>query len=284
LTGLLRVANCATCGAKLENASRYCPQCGHPAADGETKVIEVPPDETGVLSVQYARVEPRYYGITPTTLVLVLGAVALTLAILLFALGHWPFGLIALGAGVLLVLVFLEAARRKPDGAVARSTADALDSFRARAGVAADSLATRGRAARRLLALRRELQRMAQLRAQLLLELGDAVYRGDDQGTDRVREQVRELDELAALRKSEMEATVAQTQERIKGRRLEVQRTEMVELPEQPGEPGEGTPGGPAVIPEPYPPPDEGNPPEPAIIPEPGPLAPEEPEESRTGA
>jgi hypothetical protein len=78
-----------------------------------------------------------------------------------------------------------------------------------------------------------------------------------------------------------MEATVAQTQERIKGRRLEVQRTEMVELPEQPGE---GTPGGPAVIPEPYPPPDEGNPPEPAIIPEPGPLAPEEPEESRTGA
>jgi hypothetical protein len=110
------------------------------------------------------------------------------------------------------------------------------------------------------------------------------VYRGDDQGTERAREQVRELDELAALRESEMEATVAQTQERIERRRLEVKPTEMVELPEQPGQPGEGTPGGPAVIPEPYPPPDEGNPPEPAIIPEPGPLGPEEPEESRTGA
>ena len=60
-----------------------------------------------------------------------------------------------------------------------------------------------------------------------------------------------------------------------------LRETEMVELPEQPGE---GTPGGPAVIPEPYPPPDEGNPPEPAIIPEPGPLAPEEPEEGRAGA
>jgi hypothetical protein len=125
---------------------------------------------------------------------------------------------------------------------------------------------------------------MGQLRARLLFELGDAVYRGDDQGTERAREQVRELEELAALRESEMEAIVAQTQERIKRRRLEVQPTEMVELPEQPGQPGEGTPGGPAVIPEPYPPPDEGNPPEPAIIPEPGPLAPEEPEESRTGA
>jgi hypothetical protein len=280
---LVRMASCAICGAKLERVSRYCPQCGHPVADGETKVIEVPPNETGVLPVQYARVEPRYYGITPTTLVLVLGAVALTLAIVLFALGHWPFGLIALGASVLLVLVFLEAARRKPDGAVARSTADALDGFRARAGVAADSLATRGRAARRLLALRRELQRMGQLRAWLLFELGDAVYRGDDQGTERAREQVRELDELAALRESEMEATVAKTQERIERRRLEVRPTEMVELPE-PGQPGEGTPGVPGVIPEPYPPPDEGNPPEPAIIPEPGPLAPEEPEESRTGA
>jgi hypothetical protein len=233
------------------------------------------------------RTEPRYYGITPTTLVLVLGGAALTLAAVLFALGRWPFGLIALGVSVLLVLIFLEAARRKPDGAVARSTADALDGFRARAGVAADSLATRGRAARRLLALRRELQRMGQLRARLLFELGDAVYRGDDQATERARAQLGELDRLAALREAEVEAFVAQTQERLERRRLEVQPTEMVELPEQPGPPGqpaEPSPGVPAVIPEPYPPPDEGNPPEPSIMPEPGPLGPEEPEEGRSGA
>jgi hypothetical protein len=207
-----------------------------------------------------------------------------TLAVVLLAPGHWPFALIALGVAVLLLVVFLEAARRKPDGAVARSTAEALEGFRARAGVAVDSVATRGRAARRLLALRRELQRMGVLRGRLLFELGDAVYRGDDQGTERARGQVRELDELAALREAEMEAVVAQTQERLEQRRMEVQPTEMVELPDQPAQPGEGSPGGPAVIPEPYPPPDEGNPPEPAIIPEPGPLAPEEPEEGRVGA
>ena len=277
------MASCANCGAKLTKASRYCPQCGHPAVAGETKVMELPADETGVVPVQYVRTEPRYYGITPTTLVLVLGGVALTLAVVLFALGRWPFGLIALGVSVLLVLVFLEAARRKPDGPVARSTADALDGFRARAGVAAGSLATRGRAARRLLALRRELQRMGLLRDRLLFELGAAVYRGDDQATEKARGQVRELDELAALRGSEMEAVVARTQERLERRRLEVQATEMVELPDRPAQPGEA-PGGPAVIPEPYPPPDEGNPPEPAIMPEPGPLAPEEPEEGRRGA
>jgi hypothetical protein len=276
--------SCANCGTKLTKTSRYCPQCGHPAAAGETKVMELPPEETGRVPVQYARAEPRYYGITPTTLVLVLGGVALTLAVVLFGLGRWPFGLIALGVSVLLVLIFLEAARRKPDGAVARSTADALDGFRARAGVAADSLATRGRAARRLLALRRELQRMSELRARLLVELGDAVYRGDDQATESARGQVRELDELAARRGAEVEAVMARTQERLQRRRLEVQPTEMVELPDQPAQPGEGAPGGPAVIPEPYPPPDEGNPPEPAIMPEPGPLAPEEPGEGRRGA
>jgi hypothetical protein len=278
------MASCSNCDAELPKTSRYCPQCGHPATAGETKVMELPPHETGRVAVEYAQVEPRYYGVTPTTLVLVLAGSALTLAAVLFALGHWPFGLIALGFSVLLVLVFLEAARRKPDGAIARSTADALDGFRARAGVAAGSLATRGRAARRLLVLRRELQRMGVLQARLLFELGDAVYRGDDQRTERARGQLLELDELAALRKAEMEEVVAQTQERLKRRRLEVQPTEMVELPEQPGQPGKESPGVPAVIPEPYPPPDEGNPPEPAIMPEPGPLAPEEPEEGRAGA
>jgi hypothetical protein len=125
---------------------------------------------------------------------------------------------------------------------------------------------------------------MGPLRARLLFELGDAVYRGDDQGTERARGQLAELDRLAALREAEMEAVVAQTQERLERRRLEVQQTEMVELPEPPGQPGEASPGAPAVIPEPYPPPDEGNPPEPAIMPEPGPLGPEEPEEGRAGA
>ena len=229
--------------------------------------MEVPPDETGRVPVHYARAEPRYYGITPTTLVLVLAAAALTLAVVLFAIGHWPIGLIALGVSILLIVVFFETARRKPDGTVARSTADALETFRSRAGVAAESLATRGRAARQVLALRRELQRMAAVRTQLLFELGDAVYRDDEQATKTARGQLEELDELSARREAEMQAVVAGAQERLQQRRLEVQPTEMVELPDEPGTPGESDPGGPVVIPEPYPPPDEGNPPEPAVIP-----------------
>jgi hypothetical protein len=266
------VANCATCGAKLPKESRFCPQCGQPAQAGETKVLEVPPDETGRVPVQYGHPEPRYYGVTPASLVLVLAAAALTVAVFLLATGRWPTGLILVGVSVLLALVFLEAAWRKPEGVVARSTAGALDAFRARAGGAADSFATRGRAARRLIALRRELQRMNAVRARLLFELGDAVYRGDEHGTKTAREQVKELDQLAAEREAEMGTVVAQAHERLEQRRLEVQPTEMVELPEEPSTPpGEGNPPEPARIPEPYPPPDEGNPPQPAIIPEPSP-------------
>lgn len=250
-------------------------------------MLEVPPDETGHVPVHYDRAEPRYYGITPTTLVLVVAAGVVGLAVVLLVVGHWPFGLIALGVGILLVVVFVEAARRRPD-AVARSTAAGLDAFRSRAAVASGSLATRGRAARELFVLRRELQRMSAMRKELLFELGDAVYRGDQQATATARGQLEELDALSAGREKEMQAVVAGAQEQLRQRRLEVQPTEMVELPDQPGDPAEVDPGGPAVIPEQYPPPDEGNPPEPAIIPEPGPavlpepgpLAPEEDERS----
>jgi hypothetical protein len=149
--------------------------------------------------------------------------------------------------------------------------------FRDRAGVAADSLATRGRVTTRSLALRRELRRLAAMRSRLLFDLGDGVYRGDEQATEAVRQRLAALDETWRQREAEMQTVIASAQDRLQRHRLEVQPTEMVELPEEPAAPGEQDPVGPAVIPEPYPPPDEGNPPEPAVIPEPGPLAPEEP-------
>jgi ABC-type multidrug transport system fused ATPase/permease subunit len=209
--------------------------------------------------VTIAHAERRYYGVAPTAFALVLAGAALVAAIVLFATGHWPIALILLGLALILLLVSVE-----------------TGAFRDRAGVAADSVATRGRATTRILALRRELRKMAVLRGRLLFELGDAVYREDEQATEAARRRVEELDEAWRQKEAEMQTVIAQAQERMHRRRLEVQPTEMVEIPDQPSTPGEGNPG-PAVIPEPYPPPDEGNPPEPAIIPEPGPLAPEEP-------
>jgi type IV secretory pathway TrbD component len=241
-------------------------------------VLPEPPDETGRVPVQRLRVEPRLYGVTPTTLVLVLAGAALALAVVFFVRDNWPVALVLLGVALLLLAFFVEAVRRRPAGRVTRAGADALDHVRARANVAAGSLATRGRALKRLLALRGELRRMAALRAQLLFELGDAVYRGDDQTSETARGRIDELDRLVASTEAQMQDVVATAQRRIDERRLEVQPTEMVELPEEPGrDPGELTPPEPAVIPEPYPPPDEATPPQPAIIPEPGPAVIPEP-------
>jgi hypothetical protein len=256
------MASCATCGHRLPKTSRYCPQCGQPAAEGATKVLELPPDETGQVPVEYSRVEPRYYGVTPTGFALALAGAAVVAAVVLFASGHWPIGLILLGIGLLVALVSVE-----------------TGAFRDRAGVAADSVATRGRVTTRALTLRRELRKLGVLRRRLLFELGDAVYRGDEQATEAARQRLAQLDEAWRQKEAEMETVVAQAQHRLHSRRLEVQPTEMVELPEEPSAPGEQDPVGPAVIPEPYPPPDEGNPPEPAVIPEPGPLAPQREED-----
>jgi hypothetical protein len=268
------VDSCAHCGAALDRDARYCPQCGRRNnTTAETTVVEIPADETGPVPITVTQSEPRFYGVTPATGVLALAVAALAVAVVLVALGHWPFGLVAAGLAILLVAAFLGAARRTPSGSPSRSTADALDGFRARATVAAESFASRGRAARRLVALRRELRHMAALRARLLFELGDAVYRGDAQATETTRARIEELDALAVQTEGEMQSIVEATQRRIERGRLEVQPTEVAEAPSVPDPPdtpapGEGNPPEPARIPEPYPPPDEGTPPQPAIIPE----------------
>lgn len=229
------MASCKHCDADLPRDSRYCPQCGRAVESGQTKVMELPADETGEVPVEEAHSERRIYGVPPATLTLLLAAGALAFAILLIARGHWPYGLILMGVSLLLVIVFLEAVKREPENAVARSTAGAFDTVRAHAGLAVGSVATRGRAAGRLLALRRELQQLGSRRDRFLFELGEAVYRGDEQATKTAHEQVKELDELAARTGAEMEALVAQTQDRLQRRKLEVQATEIVEEPREPG-------------------------------------------------
>jgi zinc-ribbon domain len=277
------VDSCAHCGARIDPNARYCPHCGRRHnASTDTKVMEVPADETGPVPVTMAQTEPRLYGVTPASGLLALAVAALAVAVVLVVVGRWPFGLLAAGVAVLLVVAFLGAARRTSPGSTSRSTADALDNFRSRATVAAESVATRGRAARRLVALRRELRGMATLRSRLLFELGDAVYRGDANAAEATRTRIDELDRLAAETEGEMQRIVEATHRKVERGRLEVQPTEVAEAPAGPDTPqaplpGEGHPPEPARIPEPYPPPDESSPPQPAVIPEPGPAVIPEP-------
>jgi hypothetical protein len=264
---------CPSCRAGVPERARFCPECGaplqrDPARDDMTLEVALPPDEPSPTPVSMQVSEPHWFGITPPTALLVLAGVALLAAVVLFASGHWPFGLILLGISALLVAGFMEAARHRPHAettprrgsAVGERTRSAWEELRARSAAASE--AKRLQAALLLV----ESERRESLNA-----LGQAAHAHDSHGEAAARAKLTELDEREQLLRRELDERLHVAGERIRKAKLPVQETMMV-LPTEPTPPpGEATPPQPATVPEPYPPPDEGNPPEPARIPEPTP-------------
>jgi len=268
---------CPDCGAELPAGARYCPACGSDLGAGAVPVQETP--------VSYEQAEPRWFGVAPPHLLLALSAALLVLALVLFGTGHWPYGLIALGIGALLLAAFLEAAKRRRDITVVRTSTHARD----RAQSAVETWRARSAAAAEVRRARRSLALLEQDRRGLLYELGAAAHRGDGEAEAAIRGQLGELDAYEGALRLDLERALDEAGERIRRARLPVEDTVMV-LPAEPAPPPgeadppqpavvpepspparEADPPQPAIVPEPYPPPDEGDPPQPARIPEPGP-------------
>ncbi len=218
--------------------------------------------------------QPRWFGLTPPLLSLVVAVFAVGAGIALFAVGLWPGGLILLGVAALFGALYVEVARRKPDVAPVALPTDALAHVRGRAGAAVEELAARSRAAGELLRLRRQHAALHDRRRGLLAELGAAVYAEDHPETERVRSELHALDRHLHTLESAMANVAAGAHERIENARLAVQPTEMVEIPEPYPPPDEGNLPGPVIVPEPSPPPDEITPPQPDPVPTP--LSPEQ--------
>lgn len=258
---------CSGCGAALPQNARFCPECGTPADAGSTVRAELPLEETGPTPVTVSHVEPHWFGIAPPEFLLGLGAVVLIVAIVLFATGHWPFGLILLGLAALLGAAFLELARRRPRTRLTRASAQA----RERAGSTFEAWRERAAAAADARRIHSGLAVVEAERRTALLELGAAAHNGDSTGEAGARARLAELDAREAELREELAARLESADERIRLARLPVEQTMMVAPSEPYPPPGEATPPQPAVVPEPYPPPDEGTPPAPAPVPEPGP-------------
>jgi len=249
--------------------ARFCPACGTTLDDAANSTVrsELPPDETGPVPVHVQRTEPRWFGVTPPHLLLGVAAGVCVVAIVLFATGRWPYGLILLGICSLLIAAFLEAARRRPSSNLTRATTDArerahslFEAYRVRSAAATEAR----RVQSRLLLLESE-------RRAALLELGSAAHARDSTAEADVRARLDELDRRETELRSHLDSSLREAAERIHKARLPVEKTMMV-LPSEPfPPPDEGTPPQPAVVPEPYPPPDEGTPPQPARVPEPRP-------------
>ena len=228
----------------MPRAARFCPECGRPTgADGEpTAIEEVPPHETGPVPVHAFAVEPRWFGVTPATSILVLASAALGAAVFLLVDGQILAGGLLLAAAAVLVALFLAAARTRPDSGVARASAGAVGALRARAGFAVEAVAAQGSARVEFFRLRRAVDLAAQ-RGQALQVLGDAVYREDEDAANEARGALRALDGEISQREGRMQTIVEHAQERVRRARLEVQQTEIRAF----------DPPGPAPVPEPGP-------------------------------
>jgi hypothetical protein len=264
--------SCERCGARLPRNARFCPTCGLEAGERPTAVQEVPPEETSPAPVAFEVAMPRYFGVTPPTLLFALATTALVIAIALALGGRWVWAIVLALLSLALLGLFLVEARRRPESGPSRGPARAAERIRERTGWVAEALTIRSTAGRELKQLRSELVRAADERERLLRELGQAVYDGDEEASERSNKRIAELDAETREKEAEMQAIVQHAHERLERgwRRVEptlIEPPQPVPVPEPSPPPDEGTPPQPARIPEPSPPPDEATPPRPSTEP-----------------
>jgi hypothetical protein len=228
----------------------------------ETKVEELPPDETGPVPITVMHAEPHWFGLTPTGSLLAIGVAAVGVAVVLLVLGSVVAGIVVLAVGVFVLATLWW----RP---VAKALAGPVDLARV-------TISTQSETRRRIAGLRAELGELERQREERLKWIGEAVYAGDDAATESLLEDLEEIDELATGKREEMERTMQEATERIGRARLETGRTEAVSLEPYPPPDEADRPEQPDV-PEPYPPPDEGDRPEQPRIPETSPESPEAP-------
>jgi hypothetical protein len=190
-------------------------------ADDDTRIEELPPDETGPVPVTHIPAEPRWYGITPRGGALAVGIAAAGVGIVLLVLGSIVAGAILLALGALML------------GMLVRGDVASLLSGPTARGRTAVS--TRLSAGRRLATLRRDLDELCAERDRRLRALGEAVYRGDA-AVGPLRQELVELDRREAELREETDRTMLAARRRISSVQLETARTQ-VARPERPDDP-----------------------------------------------
>jgi len=215
---------CPNCGATLPPEARFCAECGAPVDAGSTVPAHIPPDETGPVPVSLQRSEPHWFGVPPPQLLLGLAAVTFALALILFATGHWPYGLILLGVAALLIAAFLDVARRHPESPVTRASIDA----RERARSSWQTLQARQAASAEARRIQTALLQLDSDRRSALQDLGAAVYAEDATGEAGARARLAELDARRTQLHAQLDETLGAAAETIRKARLPVEETAIV--------------------------------------------------------
>jgi hypothetical protein len=189
---------------------------------GQFEAVELDSSPT-----EYQVAERRIFGLAPTAFVAALAGLCLVAAIVLFAVGSIVVAVLILLVAIFLALLFLEQARRRRGSALDRAAADAVESSRAHVAFAAAAVRAWTGAGREVTALRLEARRLARERSKVQYALGAAAA-GDDPGeTERLRQELRGLDDRIAGCEKRAQAAVGNARKSTASERLSVSSTQI---------------------------------------------------------
>jgi hypothetical protein len=189
---------------------------------GQFEAVELDSSPT-----EYQVAERRIFGLAPTAFVAALAGLCLVAAIVLFAVGSIVVAVLILLVAIFLALLFLEQARRRRGSALDRAAAAAVESSRAHVAFAAASVRAWTGAGREVTALRLEARRLARERSKVQYALGAAAA-GDDPGeTERLRQELRGLDDRIAGCEKRAQAAVGNARKSTASERLSVSSTQI---------------------------------------------------------
>lgn len=229
-------AKCTNCGTELPPNSKFCPECGTPVASGDTVVEEVPVPEEVPAPVEPQVAERRFFGVPPSSVLLVLVVAGLAFGIVLLVLGEWPWALIVLGLSGFVATGLFSQARRLPgeSSRVTKASLAGVDTVRARSRAVVETVAAHGSARMELSRLRREVAALTADRRERVRELGEASYEGNKAAEKELKRRIKQLDDDVQAKEAQMAKVTIDAQERIGRAKLEVQPTRIEEPESKP--------------------------------------------------
>ena len=212
---------CPSCGGQLPEEARFCPRCGSRLGDEEE-----PETSSSTVRLRSRRQSAGSSGSRRR----VRSSSSRSWHLRSRSTACRPDGGSRLGYSRIvsagLAMLFVETARRLPDGRLARTALDLTDRARGRAGFVWVSLSSWSNAGRETVRLRSLQRRLRREQTALIAELGKEVYRGDDTRAEELKAEARALGERVEECSVQLHSALEAARTRVGRERMGIQPTQ----------------------------------------------------------